>query len=68
MTLALVSADLGFTIVPASVKHIANSNVRFIPLQGMNARWDIGLIWNDDIESPTKDQFVRFIARLEEGS
>ncbi len=66
--LALVSADLGFTIVPASVKHIANSNVRFIPLQGMNARWDIGLIWNDHIESPTKDQFVSFIARLEEGS
>lgn len=61
--LALVSANLGFTIVPASVEHIANDNVRFIPLHSTSAMWDVGLIWNDDRDNPARDNFIKLVAQ-----
>ncbi|PJC85594.1 LysR family transcriptional regulator [Vibrio sp. HA2012] len=59
--LALVSANLGFTIVPASVKYITNDNIRFIPLSRSGAVWDIGLIWNENIDNPARDNFIQCI-------
>lgn len=59
--LALVSADLGFTIVPSSVKNIANQNIRFIPLNSKSAKWDVGLIWNGDNPSSVQNSFVSFV-------
>ena len=59
--LALVSANLGFTIVPASVKHIANEHVAFWELSGKNSSWDVGLIWNDELESFAKENFIQFV-------
>lgn len=59
--LALVSADLGFTIVPESSKQIANGNVSFVELSGEKSKWDIGLIWNEDIENPARDNFIKFV-------
>lgn len=59
--LALVSANLGFTIVPASVKHIANENIAFWELSGENSSWDVGLIWNEERESLAKDNFIQFV-------
>ncbi|EEX40479.1 LysR family transcriptional regulator [Vibrio furnissii] len=59
--LALVSANLGFTIVPASAKYIANDQVVFVPLDGENAQWDIGLIWNEAIDSPMRARFIEFM-------
>ncbi|MFM2483495.1 LysR family transcriptional regulator [Celerinatantimonas yamalensis] len=60
--LALVSANTGFTIVPASVEHIANESVRFIPLRSSSAIWDVGLIWNEDLDNAARDSFIKFIA------
>ncbi|MGR6839570.1 LysR family transcriptional regulator [Aliivibrio wodanis] len=57
--LALISANLGFTIVPASVRHIANDHVYFIPLD--NSEWDVGLIWNEEMDNPARDSFITFI-------
>ncbi len=59
--LALVSANLGFTIVPASVKHIANEHIAFWELSGENSSWDVGLIWNEERESLAKDNFIKFV-------
>lgn len=59
--LALVAANLGFTIVPASVKHIANEHVAFWELSGENSSWDVGLIWNEKLESFAKDNFIQFV-------
>lgn len=61
--LALVSANLGFTIVPASVEQIANDNVRFIPLHGVSAMWDVGLIWNEDMNNPVRESFIDLIVK-----
>lgn len=59
--LALVSANLGFTIVPASAQHIANEQVVFWELSGENSSWDVGLIWNEKLESYAKENFIQFV-------
>lgn len=63
--LALVSANLGFTIVPASVKHIANEHVAFWELSGKSRSWDVGLIWNEQLESFAKDNFIQFVEKMQ---
>lgn len=61
--LALVSANIGFTIVPSSAQQISNTNVEFIALQGEHATWPVGLIWNGQSENPLRDRFVEFVAK-----
>ncbi len=63
--LALVSANLGFTIVPASAKHIANEHVAFWKLSGENSSWDVGLIWNEQLESSAKNNFIQFVEKMQ---
>ncbi|MEZ9656627.1 LysR substrate-binding domain-containing protein [Vibrio splendidus] len=60
--LALVSANIGFTIVPNSAQYISNTDVEFIALQGEHATWPVGLIWNGKNENPLRDRFVEFVA------
>ncbi|MGI9877933.1 LysR family transcriptional regulator [Vibrio chagasii] len=61
--LALVSANIGFTIVPNSAQQISNTNVEFISLKGEHATWPVGLIWNGERENPLRDRFVEFVAK-----
>lgn len=63
--LALVSANLGFTIVPASVTHIANEHVVFWELSGESSSWDVGLIWNEQLQSFAKDNFIQFVEKIQ---
>ncbi|WP_286301296.1 LysR family transcriptional regulator [Vibrio apostichopi] len=60
--LALVSANIGFTIVPSSAQFISNTDVEFIALQGEHATWPVGLIWNGNSENTLRDRFVAFVA------
>ncbi|OEE51195.1 LysR family transcriptional regulator [Vibrio splendidus] len=60
--LALVSANIGFTIVPSSAQFISNTDVEFITLEGEYATWPVGLIWNGESENPLRDRFVEFVA------
>lgn len=64
--LALVSANIGFTIVPSSAQYISNTNVEFIALQGEHATWPVGLIWNGESENPLRDRFVEFVVNNRE--
>ncbi|KPL94819.1 LysR substrate-binding domain-containing protein [Vibrio splendidus] len=59
--LALVSANIGFTIVPSSAQFISNTDVEFIALEGEYATWPVGLIWNGNSENPLRDRFVEFV-------
>lgn len=59
--LALVSADLGFTIVPSSARQIADDSVQFVALHGPAAEWDIGLIWNPQRADVVRDSFVEWV-------
>ncbi|MEZ9350477.1 LysR family transcriptional regulator [Vibrio splendidus] len=60
--LALVSANIGFTIVPSSAQFISNTDVEFITLEGEYATWPVGLIWNGESENLLRDRFVEFVA------
>ena len=64
--LALVSANIGFTIVPSSAQYISNTDVEFIALQGEHATWPVGLIWNGESENPLRDRFAEFVADQKE--
>ncbi|MFA0412306.1 LysR family transcriptional regulator [Vibrio renipiscarius] len=57
--LALVSARLGYTIIPASVARISQPQIRFIPLEGEHAVWSVGLLWNAAIADPVRDTFIK---------
>ncbi|NOJ02321.1 LysR family transcriptional regulator [Vibrio splendidus] len=59
--LALVSANIGFTIVPNSAQFISNTDVEFIALEGEYATWPVGLIWNGNSENTLRDRFVEFV-------
>ncbi|WP_135456812.1 LysR family transcriptional regulator [Vibrio echinoideorum] len=64
--LALVSANIGFTIVPSSAQFISNTDVEFIALEGEYATWPVGLIWNGNSENPLRDRFVEFVVEQKE--
>ena len=64
--LTLVSANIGFTIVPSSAQQISNTKVEFIALQGEHATWPVGLIWNGESENPLRDRFLEFMAKQSE--
>ncbi|MGR5221850.1 LysR family transcriptional regulator [Vibrio parahaemolyticus] len=59
--LALVSARLGYTIIPASVARISQPEIRFIPLTGDHARWDVGLVWNSERIDPLCTKFIQHV-------
>lgn len=56
--LALVSARLGFAILPASAKNINQPQINFIPLQGAFSNWEIGVVWNEDFSDPLRERFI----------
>jgi len=64
--LALVSANIGFTIIPSSAQYISNTDVEFIALEGEHATWPVGLIWNGESKNPLRDRFVEFVADQKE--
>ncbi|UGA54861.1 LysR family transcriptional regulator [Vibrio sp. VB16] len=57
--LALVSARLGYAIVPASAARISQAQIRFIPLSGLNVKWDVGLLWDIERPNPIRDKFIQ---------
>lgn len=63
--LSMISANLGFSILPLSTKQIVRSGVRFIPLSGKYSEWDIFMIWNTANENRAVKQFVDFVTQSE---
>ncbi len=60
--LALVSARLGYTIIPASVARISQPQIRFIPLSGKHAEWSVGLLWNSNFLDPASQAFIQKVS------
>ncbi|WP_104403122.1 LysR family transcriptional regulator [Vibrio penaeicida] len=59
--LSMISANLGFSILPLSTKQLVQSGVRFIPLDGKHNEWDICMIWNKSNTNKVMEQFIEFV-------
>ncbi len=62
--LSLVSAGLGIALVPASLRNLGRSGVRYLDLEGEPPCIETGLAWRRDDASPTVRQLVEIAARM----
>lgn len=60
--LALVAAGNGIAIVPESVRHVIPAGVRLMALPANPVRWDIGVVWNEKMDNPRRDDFLQIVA------
>jgi len=62
--LALVSAGVGYAIIPISTQAICQPNIKLIKLVSPYACWDTGLIWNTDNEDRLITNFIDLVQKL----
>jgi len=56
--ISLVSAGLGMALVPASLRHLARTGVRYMPVADAAPELEIGLAWRETDDSPTLAAFL----------
>lgn len=56
--IALVSAGIGVALVPASLRHLARTGVRYMSLPGEGPNLESGLVWRTDDTTPTLRRFL----------
>ena len=56
--ISLVSADMGMSLVPDSLRNLARSGVRYIDLLDEPPMLETGIIWRRDDISPTLERFL----------
>lgn len=60
--LALVAAGLGMALVPKNAELICDKQkVTLLPLSGLYTQWEIGVIWNNNIQNKDRDVFIKII-------
>ena len=59
--ISLVSAGMGIALVPASLRNLARSGVRYLKLQGRVPQLETGIIWRRDDRTPTLGNFLRMV-------
>jgi DNA-binding transcriptional LysR family regulator len=57
--ISLVSAGMGISLVPASMRHLARSGVAYLALEGHVPQLESGLIWRDRDSTSTLANFLR---------
>ncbi|MFK4790529.1 LysR family transcriptional regulator [Microbacterium sp. ZW T5_56] len=62
--LALVAAGVGAAVVPESSRNIAPARVTMHHLSGEYVRWEVGVVWRADNETPVVRTFLDEIARV----
>ncbi len=62
---ALVSANLGMSLVPASVSNLQRPGVRYLPLAQAGAPVEIGVAWRREHASPVLSAFLETLKTLE---
>ncbi|MBT9382969.1 LysR family transcriptional regulator [Pseudooceanicola sp. CBS1P-1] len=63
--ISLVSAGMGIALVPASLKHLARSGVRYLDLLGDVPELETGLVWRRDDSSATLRNFLEMTRALD---
>lgn len=56
--ISLVSAGIGVALVPASLRHLARTGVRYMSLPGEGPYLESGVVWRADDSTPTLRRFL----------
>ncbi|TDK49813.1 LysR family transcriptional regulator [Antarcticimicrobium luteum] len=59
--ISLVSAGMGIALVPASLRHLARSGVRYLDLAGAAPQLETGIIWRREDRTPTLANFLTMV-------
>ena len=59
--ISLVSSGLGVALVPASLRNLARTGVRYLPLAGRAPELETGLIWRTGEAPATLENFLRLV-------
>jgi DNA-binding transcriptional LysR family regulator len=59
--ISLVSAGMGIALVPASLRHLARSGVRYLELDGDVPQLETGITWRRDDRTPTLRNFLQMV-------
>jgi DNA-binding transcriptional LysR family regulator len=62
--ISLVSAGLGMALVPASLRHLARTGVRYVTIAGGAPRLETGLAWRQADNTPTLASLIEISATL----
>ncbi|MFC7553458.1 LysR substrate-binding domain-containing protein [Pseudoroseomonas wenyumeiae] len=57
--ISLVSAEMGIALVPASLRNLARTGVRYIDLAGAVPSLETGIVWRRDDLTPTLNRFLQ---------
>ncbi len=68
--LNLVSAGIGVSLVPSAARAMHVTGVKFAPVHHPYAEWDIGIAWNQKLQSETIRKFAEIClpARMNSGA
>ncbi|HMO43242.1 MAG TPA: LysR family transcriptional regulator [Phenylobacterium sp.] len=56
--ISLVSAEMGVALAPASLRNLAPTGVRYMPLSGEAPLLETGLVWRGEDQTPTLLRFL----------
>jgi DNA-binding transcriptional LysR family regulator len=57
--ISLVSAEMGVALVPASLRNLARTGVRYVDLAGVVPSLETGIVWRQDDLTPTLNRFLK---------
>lgn len=61
--IGLVSAGMGLSLVPASLRNLARPGVRYVPLQGTAPTLETGIVWRADDSTATLSRFLGIVEK-----
>jgi DNA-binding transcriptional LysR family regulator len=60
--ISLVSAGMGIALVPASLRHLARTGVRYVDLREGAPALETGIVWRRGDATPTLERFLAVVA------
>jgi len=60
--IALVSAGMGIALVPASLRHLARTGVRYVDLPDGAPSLETGIAWRRNETAPTLARFLEIVS------
>lgn len=59
--ISLVSAGMGIALVPASLRHLARTGTRYVPLASDPPQLETGIAWHREVRTPMLDNLLAVV-------